>query len=235
MKHNLILTCEHGGAEIPNAYKKLFKGHSKILKTHRGLDIGALPVALLLSRILRSPVYFSKVSRLLVDLNRRLDSPTLFSEFTAGLNDIEKTRVLEKYYFPHWNKIAQQVLSRSKKTQLVHVGVHSMTNNLNGNIRTMQLAILYNPKRKSEKRFATIWIRELRQEFPGFEIVRNNPYQGAKGGLTGYFREILNEDQYLGLELEMNQSYLLSLKSKRQRLQFAQALAKSLQKTLSQI
>ena len=38
----LILTCEHGGNEIPTKYANYFDKHQAILKTHRGFDLGAL-------------------------------------------------------------------------------------------------------------------------------------------------------------------------------------------------
>ena len=44
-KINIFLTCEHGGAEIPEPYRQLFKKNRNILKTHRALDIGALEIA----------------------------------------------------------------------------------------------------------------------------------------------------------------------------------------------
>ena len=37
----IVLTCEHGGNDIPETYKKLFP-NDDLLKTHRGYDIGAL-------------------------------------------------------------------------------------------------------------------------------------------------------------------------------------------------
>ena len=38
----LIITCEHGGNEVPAAYAPLFAGHEALLPTHRGWDAGAL-------------------------------------------------------------------------------------------------------------------------------------------------------------------------------------------------
>jgi predicted N-formylglutamate amidohydrolase len=225
----IVLTCEHGGAQIPAPYKKLFLKKASVLKTHRGLDIGALPVALELKEILKAPLIFSVVSRLLIDLNRLLVSPTLFSEFTEPLEETEKNKIIEAYYRPHWQKLDQTFRGLvSKKHQVFHIGVHSMTDNFHGNKRHMQLALLYNPKRKAEKQFAKIWIEELRKEFPDFIIARNNPYEGKNGGVTSFFRKEFSENQYVGVELEINQGFFSSIKTDKKRRQFSLSLASAL-------
>ena len=38
----VLLTCEHGGNEIPVAYRSHFTNAKAALSTHSGLDIGAL-------------------------------------------------------------------------------------------------------------------------------------------------------------------------------------------------
>jgi predicted N-formylglutamate amidohydrolase len=227
--NKLILTCEHGGAKIPPAYQKLFKSHPAVLKTHRALDIGALAVAQDLKSFLQVPLEFSITSRLVVDLNRFLTSRTLFSEFMGPLNKAEKLAVIAKYYRPHWNQVTKRIQSLvSKRHRVVHVAVHSMTGNLHGKNRPMHLALLYDPKHKAERHFANLWIAELRNRFPDFKIARNNPYKGDGEGLTTFFRQKFTETAYVGIELEMNQRFLNSLKTPRQRKEFSESLAASL-------
>lgn len=36
-----LITCEHGGNEVPTAFARLFRGHRRLLATHRGYDAGA--------------------------------------------------------------------------------------------------------------------------------------------------------------------------------------------------
>lgn len=227
----IVLTCEHGGAEIPAPYKKFFKSKASVLKTHRALDIGALPVALDIQKILKTPLIFSTVSRLIIDLNRDLKNPTLFSEFTASLDDAGRKKIINTYYRPHWLKLTRTFHAlTAKRHQVIHIGVHSMTDNLNGQKRPMQLALLYNPQRKAEKIFAKIWIEELRKEFPRYKIARNNPYEGKNGGVTGFFRKIYDEKTYIGLEIELNQALATSFRGKEERQQFSAKLALSLKR-----
>ena len=83
----LILTCEHGGNDIPENYKFVFHNASKQLRTHRGYDLGALDVFEYLKDLSGFSVY-SKTSRLLIELNRSLHHNNLFSEFTKHENPI---------------------------------------------------------------------------------------------------------------------------------------------------
>ncbi|MDX5437057.1 MAG: N-formylglutamate amidohydrolase, partial [Pontibacter sp.] len=95
-----VLTCEHGGNNIPAAYQALFKGHEKVLNTHAGYDIGGLELFNEL-KPLADYSFYSETSRLLVELNRSLHHQKLFSDISQILPDKEKERVLDKYYFPY--------------------------------------------------------------------------------------------------------------------------------------
>lgn len=228
-----MLTCEHGGNEIPGPYRKYFQGQSAVLKTHRGFDIGALDVAKAMQKNLKVSLDFCLVSRLLIDTNRFLDSPTLMSEFTRHLDEKEKGDIVRKFYSPHWRKVFQRATKLiSENDGVVHVAVHSMTDDLDGQIRSMEIAILYDPKRKAEKRLATLWIREMRKKFPDFKLTRNNPYKGSGEGLTTALRRKFSETAYLGIELEVNQKFIQSLKTFRQRQLFSTAVSTALESAL---
>lgn len=227
----LLLTCEHGGNQIPVKYEKNFKAAGEILKTHRGLDIGALKIAQLVQKKLNVDLVFSATSRLVVDLNRSLKSPTLFSEYTKFLTQAEKQQILKRHYFPHWSRIRKTVKNTlAKNRTAVHIAMHSMTDQLNGQKRRMHLALLYNPTVKEEVRFASLWIKELRLMFPYFIIARNKPYRGDNDGVTVEMRK--ENKNYIGIELEMNQALLLEMNA-RQKKHFSNKLARSLEAALS--
>src|SRR5690606_9080611 len=81
----LVLSCEHGGNRVPPRYKDRFKDAEKLLESHRGYDLGALAVARRMAAALGAPLFYSRVSRLVVDLNRSQHHPRLFSEFLRDL------------------------------------------------------------------------------------------------------------------------------------------------------
>ena len=102
---NILLTCEHGGNDVPSEYQHLFQDARHVLETHRGWDIGILPFAEQMARHLRAPLISSTVSRLLVELNRSLGHPQLFSEFSERLPKGARQELLEKYYYPHRDQV----------------------------------------------------------------------------------------------------------------------------------
>ena len=103
----LVLTCEHGGNDIPDAYKKHFKNKA-ILQTHRALDLGALDLFETLEP-LSDASYYSTTSRMLVELNRSLHHKQLFSEFTTNLSNIEKDNIINSYYLPYRTTVENKI------------------------------------------------------------------------------------------------------------------------------
>ena len=105
----VLISCEHGGNKIPKDYLQLFQSGREILETHRGYDLGALELAKDMSKKAADYFYYSEVSRLLVELNRSIYNPALFSEFSKDLPSNEKNKILKKYYFPYRNKIEDSI------------------------------------------------------------------------------------------------------------------------------
>ncbi len=94
----LILTCEHGGNEIPHTFQPYFENENTILNSHRGYDLGALDVFQKLKPLSDFSKY-SKTSRLLIELNRSLHCPNLFSKFTKQLSKKKKKPLLIRFIF----------------------------------------------------------------------------------------------------------------------------------------
>ena len=70
----LILTCEHGGCEVPAEYATRFSGRAALLRSHRGWDVGALTLAEEMAHALDAPLFASTTTRLLIDLTDRSDT-----------------------------------------------------------------------------------------------------------------------------------------------------------------
>jgi len=205
----LLLTCEHGGNEIPKRWARHFRGQSKRLGTHEGLDIGAAAVAERLSRVLRAPLLLATTSRLVVDLNRSLDNPTLFSDVTRALSEDERREILEEHYLPHRTAVERAVaLATSKRISVIHVGVHSFTPVLRGIRRDCDVGLLYDPARASELALVNRWLAALKSEDDPVRARRNYPYRGTGDGLTRTLRARYSAAAYVGIELEMNQKLL---------------------------
>lgn len=205
MSSVLLVTCEHGGNQIPREYRDLFHGANDVLESHRGWDPGALRAARQLAKQLQVELISSTTSRLLVELNRSLHHPRLFSEFTIGLAASEKQQILNRWWHPHRRQIVDWIGEAVRQgQQVVHVGVHSFTPVLNGSVRRTDIGLLYDPRRPSERRLCTQWGRLLKGNLPEMVIHRNQPYRGAADGLTTWLRTQFEDRCYVGIELEIN-------------------------------
>ena len=204
---NILLTCEHGGNDVPSAYQHLFEDARHVLETHRGWDIGILPFAEEMARDLQAPLISSTVSRLLVELNRSLGHPQLFSEFSERLPGKARQELLKKYYFPHRATVAEAVQRALEYGRVFHVTVHSFTPELNGQVRNADVTFLYDYRRKQEREVSTLWQEELEKRLP-VKVRRNYPYRGHTDGLTTALRKRWGESDYVGICIEVNQKHL---------------------------
>lgn len=204
---NILLTCEHGGNEVPAEYQHLFEENRQVLETHRGWDIGILPFAESMAKELQAPLLSSTVSRLLVELNRSLGHRQLFSEFSTRLPPPARKKLLEKYYFPHREMVAQAVQNSRAYGRVYHITIHSFTPELNGQVRNADITFLYDYRRKDEAALAKCWQRMLEERLP-VRVRRNYPYRGHTDGLESALRKTWNEKDYVGLCLEVNQKHL---------------------------
>lgn len=206
MQNSWVFTCEHGGNQVPENYARVFADAQEKLNSHRGWDPGALQ---LLNKIeeLADFSCSSTTSRLLVELNRSLHHPNLFSDYSKKLSQPEKAQLLEQYYYPYRLKVegaVDDLLSRQQR--IYHLSMHSFTPVLNGQKRDADIGLLYDPKNKLEKAFCKQWKEFLKKELPQFRVRFNYPYKGIADGFTTYLRK-KHPFNYAGIEFELNQQW----------------------------
>lgn len=191
---------------MPKAYRACFRDAQDTLESHRGYDIGALGAALRMASQLSAPVIFSTITRLLIDLNRSLDQPDTFSEFTRDLPATEKERIVADIHTPHREAIESLVASMiDAGRSVLHIGVHSCADELNGAARELDIALLFDEERVRENRFCERWQSELIRHDPTLRCPFNEPYRGADDGLTTTLRSRFAPSAYLGIEVELRQ------------------------------
>lgn len=206
----LLITCEHGGARVPAAYAALFAGRAHLLASHRGHDRGALPLARHLARAFGAASVFATTTRLLVDLNRSLGHPQLFSEITRSLSPAERDALVRRHWRPHRDAVDAQVARLAAPGRcVVHVAVHSFTPVWAGRRRAFEIGLLYDPTHGPEGRFVRGWKQALAREAPALRVRRNQPYRGTADGLTTALRRVHPPNRYVGIELEVNQRLLV--------------------------
>jgi len=204
-----LITCEHGGARVPAAYRPLFAGAEALLASHRGWDAGAAPLARFLAEALAAPLHLTTLTRLLVDLNRSAHNPRVFSERTRALSRPRRQALLDTYHAPHRAAVEATVSGLSREGRpVVHLAVHTFTPVLNGRARGADLALLYDPARPTERALCAAWAAALSRRFTDLTVRRNQPYRGASDGLTTWLRSRHPDRRYLGVEIEVNQRLL---------------------------
>lgn len=206
---SILVTCEHGGNRVPAVWASRFAGAEETLATHRGWDPGALPLAQDLAHRLRAPLRAATVTRLLVDLNRSAHHPRVFSEWSRALPRAARAAILARHHAPHRAAVEGEVELRVRAgRRVVHLGVHSFTPVLDGEVRRADVALLYDPARPLERSLCSVWARSLAVALPHLAVRRNQPYRGASDGLTTWLRGRFPPEAYLGIEIEVNQRLL---------------------------
>lgn len=210
MSYALLITCEHAGNIIPNQYQLLFAGQDEVLASHEGWDPGAWDVAAFLGEQLNAKPIGCPTSRLLIEANRSLHHPQLFSRFTNSLNEKEKEALIKEIYLPYRKQVERKIAASSKP--LLHLSIHSFTPVFHGQVRQVEIGLLFDPARKSEAHFCMQLKDKLQQHQADLNVQFNQPYLGTDDGFTTHLRSLYPDDQYLGIEIEINQKFLPQLK-----------------------
>jgi predicted N-formylglutamate amidohydrolase len=205
-KARLVVTCEHGGREIPPVYSHLFAGSAGVLASHRGFDAGALILASDLARRFAAPLHYATISRLLVDLNRSESHAEVHSTFAQALTDADRAGILQRLYIPYRRSVEERVARwLAAGESVVHVSCHSFTPFLHGRLRRADVGFLYDVARPREAALCRQWRAALQRSNPGLRIRMNAPYDGASDGFTTTLRQRHGLLRYAGIEIEINQ------------------------------
>jgi predicted N-formylglutamate amidohydrolase len=193
---------------VPSAYAALFAGAEAVLDSHRGLDYGALETAHAFGVRLGVEPVAATTTRLVVDLNRSPGHRNLFSEYTRGLDRAARDAALRAHYRPYRERVERDVARAVERGSFVlHVSSHSFTPVLRGEVRNCDVGFLYDPARRSERRFIDAWHAALAERDPGLRLRRNYPYKGVSDSLVTYLRHRHGDRSYAGVELEVNQKH----------------------------
>ncbi len=206
-----VVSCEHATNQVPAAYRSCFAdpaGQAR-LASHRGWDAGAADLARALAQRLDAPLHLARVSRLVVDANRSPRHPRLHDATVRALPAAERARLVTRYHEPHVEAVAASVADAlAIRAEVLHLSVHSFTPVLDGQVRRVDLGLLYDPAHGREGALAARWGASLARA-TGLRVRRNQPYRGRDDGLTRTLRRRF-DPPYAGIELEVNQALLVN-------------------------
>ena len=184
----VVLLCDHAGNAFPDGYGTLGMPSSELAR-HIAYDIGAAGVTRELARLLAAPAVLSRYSRLLIDLNRGLDDPTLVMRLSDGaiipgnrdIDEVERARRVERYFRPYHTAVTASLdaCSATGRTPVI-VSMHSFTDQWKGVPRPWHVGVLWDA---GDARIALPLLAALRAE--GDLVVGDNePYRGHLEGDT---------------------------------------------------
>jgi len=215
-----IVTCEHGGNDVPAEFAGLFRGNgaTQWIESHRGYDPGALVAAQQFAGALQAELIFSTTTRLLVELNRSIRSEALFSKFTRTLPEIQKQKILDQHYHPYRDRVRLAIeTALHNGNTAVHLSLHTFTPRMAGRWRPIDIGLLFDPSAKGETGFCHRWRQWHAAKYPRRRVYLNQPYAGKDDGLTTALRMRFQAHHYFGIEIEINNRfYKRSADSQRQ-------------------
>jgi predicted N-formylglutamate amidohydrolase len=178
-----VLICEHASNRLPKALGTLGLPESD-LRRHIAWDIGAEPVARLLSQRIDAPLVLQRYSRLAYDCNRPPDAPDAMPEISEttripgnrNLSAADKLARIREIYRPFHAAIADLLDRRAAEgVGSVVVTVHSFTPVYKGMPRAVELGILHDRDTRLSAKLIT--------SFPTVDARLNEPYGPDDGVL----------------------------------------------------
>jgi predicted N-formylglutamate amidohydrolase len=168
-------------------------------------------MATALARAFEAPLVTSTISRLVVDLNRSLGNPRVFSAATRDAPANLRAKIVARHYWPYREQVERlvgQAVSRGRR--VIHISSHSFTPELEGKVRRADVGLLYHPGRHGEAELCARWKASLAALAPELRVRRNYPYAGKGDGLTAHLRLCFPPNNYVGIELEVNQRIVVA-------------------------
>jgi predicted N-formylglutamate amidohydrolase len=181
----LLFVCDHASNALPPGGLGL---DPALLSTHIAHDIGAASVTRALANAYGAPAVLGAWSRLLIDLNRGPDDPTLVMKLSDGsiipgnvlgsrdADAAEVARRIQAFHAPYHAAITA-ALDRIGKDAVI-VSMHSFTPAWKGRPRRWEVGVLYD----RDTRLAAPLMTRLAEA--GFVVGDNEPYSGALEGDT---------------------------------------------------
>lgn len=177
----LIFLCDHASNALPEGYGTLGLGDAAFAG-HIAYDIGAAEATRMLAAAYAAPAVLGRYSRLLIDLNRGADDPTLVMKLSdrhivpgnANADAAEIEHRLAHYHRPYHAAIEAEIAAlRATGIVPVLISMHSFTPAWKGKARPWQVGVLWD----RDGRLAHPLMAALTKA--GFTVGDNEPYTGA--------------------------------------------------------
>lgn len=185
-KSRIVFVCDHASNFIPPELSGLGL-QPRLLETHIAYDIGAAAVTRAMAQAYDAPAVLGTHSRLLIDLNRGEDDPTLVMKLSDGAiipgnAPVGRAEVAERighYYRPYHEAVGALIRGvRERGVVPVIISIHSFTPEWKGKARPWQVGVLWSHR---DRRLSDSLLAVLNKE-PDLTVGDNQPYSGELEG-----------------------------------------------------
>jgi predicted N-formylglutamate amidohydrolase len=203
---HLIFVCDHASAALPDTYGTLGLEHGAFA-THIASDIGAAEVTRALAGAFGAVAVLARWSRLLIDLNRGADDPTLVMKLSdgsvipgnAGADVGEIARRLREFHKPYHDAIAGEIAAlRARGVVPIVISMHSFTPVWKAARRPWDVGVLWDRDNRLPKPMLAALARA------GFNVGDNEPYSGELEGDTMYVHGTMNGLPHVLIEIRQD-------------------------------
>lgn len=182
---HFLFLCDHASNALPEPYGTLGLSADQLAR-HIAWDIGAGDVTRHLARAFHAPAILGAYSRLLIDLNREPDDPTLIMQISDGavipgnrvIDAEERDYRIRSFFAPYHKAVTSEIdkaLAAGKVPCLV--SIHSFTEAWKGVKRPWHIGLLWDRDGRAVKP-----LEEILGRNPDLVVGDNQPYSGELKG-----------------------------------------------------
>ena len=203
----LLFLCDHASNAVPAELDHLGLSAADFTR-HIAYDIGAAELTRALADLWAAPALLARWSRLVVDLNRGNDDPTLVMKLSDGRvipgnRDLDRNGIedrIMRYHAPYHDTLAATI-SNALAAGIVPVlvSVHSFTPLWRGHARPWHAGVLWD----RDGRLALPLLERLRRE-PDIVVGDNEPYSGELENDTLYRHGTMNGLPHVLIEVRQD-------------------------------
>ena len=203
----LLFLCDHASNAVPADLELLGLTEADFAR-HIAYDIGAAELTRALSDVWQAPALLARWSRLVVDLNRGADDPTVVMKLSDGRvipknRDLDRNAIedrIRRFHAPYHAAIAGAILDAASAGIVpVLVSMHSFTPLWRGHQRPWHIGVLWD----RDGRLALPLLERLRRE-PDITVGDNEPYSGELENDTLYRHGTMNGLPHVLIEVRQD-------------------------------
>ncbi len=177
IKTPILIIVDHASNFIPSKYKNL--GLPKNLtESHIAYDLNILSLSKKINSLLKSEIVYGECSRLIIDLNRGKNDPTLIPSISdkklipgnIGIN-LKEFNYRKNFFYNNYHSKINKILE-IKKIKLI-ISMHSFNPYFKGIKRKTEIGILSN----NDRRYSNLLLKQLAKS-KKYKIGDNIPYNG---------------------------------------------------------